>query len=115
MHAAPPVFSGAATAAWLSAIAAPHSPTPATTLMLNRSKVVIDVNSLSRPGRSHDAVAPGRASFGQLIFSGPVFNTHYATRDCFQIETFHPVYWTEKRITGVEISNEERSIIVMTS
>jgi hypothetical protein len=50
MHAPPPVFSGAASAPGLKAIAAPHIPTPATTLMLNRPKVVIDVNSLSRPG-----------------------------------------------------------------
>ncbi len=46
MHAAPPVFNGAAIAAGLRASAAPHNPTPATTLMLNRSKVVIAVNSL---------------------------------------------------------------------
>jgi hypothetical protein len=50
MHAAPPVFNGAATAAGLSASAAPQSPTPATILMLIRSKAVIDVHSLSRPG-----------------------------------------------------------------
>jgi hypothetical protein len=43
-----------------------------------------------------------------------VLNTHYATRDRFQIETFHPVYWTANRTTGGELSNEARSIIIMT-
>jgi hypothetical protein len=49
----------------------------------------------------HGAVAPDRASFGQLIFNGPVFNTHYATRDRFQIETFRPVYWTANKLPAV--------------
>lgn len=44
MHAPPPVFNGVAPASGLSASAAPHNPTPATTLMLNRSVIV--VNSL---------------------------------------------------------------------
>jgi hypothetical protein len=50
MHAPPPVFSGTASASGLSAIAAPHNPTPATTLILHRTKAVIDVNSLFQPG-----------------------------------------------------------------
>jgi hypothetical protein len=43
-----------------------------------------------------------------------VFNTHYATRDRFQIEMFRPVYWTANRTTGGELSNEARPIIIMT-
>ena len=43
-----------------------------------------------------------------------MFNTHYATPDCFQIETFRPVYWTTKQATGGELSNEERQIIILT-
>jgi hypothetical protein len=114
IHAPPPVFSGAAIAPGLSAIAAPHSPMPATTLMLNRSKVVIDVNSLSRPGRSTRCSRTGPSFFGQLIFSGPVFNTHYATRDRCQIETFHPISWTAKRKYRHGLSDQARPIITMT-
>jgi hypothetical protein len=94
MHAAPPVFQGAATAAGPSAIAAPQSPMPATTLMLNRSKAVIDVHSLSRrawPADQHGAVAPGPQFNDRFIFNGPMFNTHHATPDCFRIETFGQV------------------------
>jgi hypothetical protein len=43
-----------------------------------------------------------------------MFNTHYATRDRFQIETFHPVYWTANKTTGGELSNEVRPIIIVT-
>jgi hypothetical protein len=43
-----------------------------------------------------------------------VLNTHYATRDRFQIETFRPVYWTANRTTGGELSNEARPLIIMT-
>jgi hypothetical protein len=39
---------------------------------------------------------------------------HYATRDRFQIETFHPVYWTANRITAGGLSSEARQIIIMT-
>jgi hypothetical protein len=44
MHA-PPVFSGIAAASGLNAIAAPNIPALATILMLNRSKIAINVNS----------------------------------------------------------------------
>ena len=43
-----------------------------------------------------------------------MLNTHYATRDRFQIETFRPVYLTANRTTGGELSNEARPIIIMT-
>jgi hypothetical protein len=42
-------MNGTATATGLNDMAAPHNPTPATiTLMLNRSKIVINVNSFIR-------------------------------------------------------------------
>src|SRR5262249_49555772 len=44
----PPVISGAAAASALNAIAAPHNAALATTPMLNRPKIVIDVYSLIR-------------------------------------------------------------------
>ena len=98
----------------LSAIAAPHSPTPATNLMLNRSKPFIDVNSLFHARRS-TPVQPhrGRVSCDRFIFSGPVFNTHHDTPDRFQIETFCPVYWTTKLPAGGEVSNEERPVTIL--
>jgi hypothetical protein len=115
MHAPPPVFMGAAATAGLSAIAAPQSPTPATTLMLNRS--VIDVNSLSRLGGCQQihtgaATAPGRASYGQLIFNRPTCNAHYAAPHCFQIETFHPVYWTSNHVLVTGFPGKRSSTIV---
>lgn len=48
MHAAPPVVNGAATACGLNAIAAPHNPALATTLISSRSKIVITLNSSIR-------------------------------------------------------------------
>jgi hypothetical protein len=48
MHAPPPVISGAAAASGHNAIAAPHNPALATILMLNRSKIAINVNSFIR-------------------------------------------------------------------
>jgi hypothetical protein len=49
MHAWPPVFSGTAAAIGLSDNAAPHTPAAAAiTLRLNRSKIVINVNSFIR-------------------------------------------------------------------
>jgi hypothetical protein len=48
-HAGPPVISGAAATSGLNAMATPHNPTPAaTTPMLNRSKIVTDVDSFIR-------------------------------------------------------------------
>ncbi len=48
-HAEPPVISGAAATSGLSATATPHNPAAAaTTLMLNRSKTLIDVDSFIR-------------------------------------------------------------------
>ena len=48
-HAWPPVISGAAATAGLNAIATPNNPAPtATTPMLNRSKIVTDVDSFIR-------------------------------------------------------------------
>jgi hypothetical protein len=45
-HPLPPVISGAAATPGLKAMATPHNPAAAaTTLMLNRSKIVIDVDS----------------------------------------------------------------------
>jgi hypothetical protein len=35
-----------------------------------------------------------RAFYGHLFFSGSMFNTRHAAPHRFQIETFHPVYWT---------------------
>jgi hypothetical protein len=43
-----------------------------------------------------------------------VFNTHLATPDCFQIETFGPVYWTTKLKIGGGLSNEECPAIILT-
>jgi len=50
MHATPPpVISGVAAVTGLSDMAAPHNPAlTAITLMLNRSKIVINVNSFIR-------------------------------------------------------------------
>jgi hypothetical protein len=45
MQAWPPVINGAAAACGLKAIAAPHNPALATTLTLNRPKIVININS----------------------------------------------------------------------
>jgi hypothetical protein len=42
------VISGAAAASGLNAIAAPHNPALATTLMLNRSTIAISVDSFIR-------------------------------------------------------------------
>jgi len=48
-HALPPVISGAAATSALNATATPHNPAAAaTTLMLNRSKTIIDVDSFIR-------------------------------------------------------------------
>jgi hypothetical protein len=43
-----------------------------------------------------------------------VFNTHSATPDRFQIETFRPVCWTTNQSADDELSNEERSVIILT-
>ena len=115
MHAPPPVFMGAAATAGLSAIAAPQSPTPATTLMLNRS--FIDVNSLSRLGGCQQihtgaAAAPGRASYGQVICNRPMFNAHHAAPDRFQIETFDPDYWTLNHVLVTDFSGKRSATLV---
>jgi hypothetical protein len=52
MQPEPPVTSGAAAAPGLNAIAAAHNPALATTLMLNRSKIIFNLNSLIRPQAS---------------------------------------------------------------
>ncbi len=95
MHAPPPVFNGEAPASGLSTIAAPHNPTPATTLMPNRS--VIDVNSPyhgQAGARRSTPVQPhrDRDSHGQPIFNRPVSKTHHAAPERFQIETFSLVW-----------------------
>jgi hypothetical protein len=61
-------------------------------------------------------VQPHRAELlsANSIFNGPVFNTHSATPDCFQIEMFHPVYRTTKETAGGELLNEERPVIILT-
>jgi hypothetical protein len=45
MHGYPPVMSGMAAASGLNAIAAPHKPAPATTVILKRPKTIINVGS----------------------------------------------------------------------
>jgi hypothetical protein len=47
MHGYPPVMSGVAAAPGLNAIAAPHNPAPATTLIFKRPKTVINVGSFT--------------------------------------------------------------------
>jgi hypothetical protein len=69
--------------------------------MLNRSKDVIDVNSLFHaPGSARGSTQVGSRFDDQVILSGPAFNTHHAAPDRFQIETFVPVYWTSTALTG---------------
>ena len=93
MHAPPPVFNGAAAASGLSAIAAPHSPMPATTLMLNRSKAVIDVNSLSRSGISRTKMQPHARSHSGSLSANSFLIDRCSTcttphHDCCQIVTY---------------------------
>lgn len=57
MHAPPPVIYGTAAASGLNAMAAPHNPALATTPMLNRSKIVINVPTPSFAQQNHIAVA----------------------------------------------------------
>jgi poly(3-hydroxybutyrate) depolymerase len=111
MHAAPPVFNGEAPASGLSAIAAPHNPTPATTFMPNRS--VIDVNSPyhgQADARRSTSVQPhrDRDSHGHTIFNKPLSNTHDAAPERFQIETFSRVWRSAEHRKPIKHSNQPK-------
>jgi hypothetical protein len=93
MHAEPPVISGAAATSGLSATATPHNPAAtATTLMLNRSKTVIDVDSFIR------AQTPKSRLDDRVNYQQRTSHTRPAAPRRFQMVTFGMVWrWCPRK------------------
>jgi hypothetical protein len=94
VHAWPPVISGAAAASGLNAIAAPHNPALATTLMLNRSMIAISVDSFFRAqifpqsiGAAEPHAVPKSCLDDRANCQQPMWNTSRADPRRFQMVT----------------------------